>query len=106
MDDETQRFFDTEIPEPELDEGDLSASSDALSVSFAQVDSAEDYEAMADQLSRAADHCRRAAELILDDDIDAGCSHGIAAQGHVQRALRLFEDLSVRHAAWARVDQE
>ena len=93
MTDDTQRFFGDEPAQ-----ADLSASSDAISVSFAQVDSAEDFESMAHELRAAAEHCHRAAKHMLNGRVPRGCAHGFAAEGHMRRATRLLEELAIRHA--------
>lgn len=94
-DDDTDRYL--------ADETQLAPTSEAISVSFAQVDSAEDFEMMAEQLRSAAEHCRVAAQQMLKGDISRGCTHGFAAEGYMRRALRLLEELTIRHADLAEI---
>lgn len=79
-------------------EVDLSASSDAIEVSFALVDAADDYREMARQLRAAAEHCDVAAAHMVAGEIPRACAHGMAAQGHVVKAQRLMEERAVDHS--------
>ena len=96
-DDDTQRFFESV---------DLSASSDAISVSFAQLDSAEDFESMAADLRSAAEHCHTAAQHMLKGRVPRGCAHGFAAEGHIRKAMRAMDELTIRHAAHAHLSMD
>lgn len=97
---DTQRFFDG----PELG-ADLSNSSE-ITVSFARVDSAEELEDMAAELSRAADHCLVAAKHMIGNRVPKSCAHTFAAEGHIRKALRTLEKLAVRHADHALLGEE
>ena len=57
------------------------------------------HEAAAEELDRAAHHCRTAAEHFRDHEIPRAAAHAWAAFGHVTTAERSLRDQSVVHAS-------
>ncbi len=85
-------------PDSTSSDVELSASSDAIEVSFALVDAADDYREIARQLRAAAEHCDVAAAHMVAGEIPRACAHQVAAQGHIVKARRLLDGRAVEHS--------
>ena len=61
------------------------------------------YDEAADELDRAAGHCRVSAEHFRGDEVSRGAAHAWAAFGHVREALDRLEKQARIHATQARL---
>lgn len=73
--------------------GGASALSDATDAA------ARAYADAADELQRAAEHCRVAAQHYRDELIPRGAAHAWAAHGHVVSAQALLDEQARVHAS-------
>lgn len=58
----------------------------------------------AEQLERAAAHCRIAALHYSERDVPRGCAHAFAALGDLAQARSTIDGNAVVHAGKARID--
>ena len=65
------------------------------------VKAAEEYEELAVQLERAAQHARTAAAHMAQREVPRACAHALAAFGHLSSARATLEELAINHAARA-----
>ena len=70
--------------------------SDERAARLAEV--ARRYEVVADELERAAAHCRRAAEHFRAGEVPRGAAHAWAGYGHVRGATDALHELARTHA--------
>jgi hypothetical protein len=56
------------------------------------------YEAVADELDRAAEHARTAARHFRDGEVPRGAAHAWAVQGHVLEAREKLDAQAREHA--------
>jgi len=57
------------------------------------------YDEVADELQRALEHCRVAAQHFRDDVVPRGAAHAWAARGHLLRAEGLLDEQAREHAS-------
>ncbi len=60
--------------------------------------SAKQYEAIAEELLKAAAHCKTAARHFRSAEIPEGSAHAYAGWGHINKAEDLLKSESIKHA--------
>jgi hypothetical protein len=65
---------------------------------------AELYEQAAEELDRAARHCKVAADRFRDGNVPSGTAHAWAALGHVREAESHLDEQARQHRTKAQLD--
>jgi hypothetical protein len=65
---------------------------------------AELYDEAAQELDRAARHCKVAAGRFRDGDVPSGTAHAWAALGHVREAESFLDEQARQHRTKAQLD--
>ncbi len=60
--------------------------------------SAKQYDSIAQELVKAADHYRTAARHFRNQEIPRGSAHAYAGLGHINKAELLIKSESIKHA--------
>lgn len=60
--------------------------------------SAKQYEAIADELSKAAEHYKTAARHFRSKEVPRGSAHAFAGWGHINKAEDVLKSESIFHA--------
>jgi hypothetical protein len=66
---------------------------------------AESFEQAAQELEKAAAHCRIAAKRFEAHDVPRGCAHAFASVGHISKANKLIEANAEVHASFAQINE-
>ncbi len=64
----------------------------------------EEFAKIAEELQRAAEHCRTTSERFASHDVPSGCAHAFAALGHLSRAQAGIQTCAERHSLFARIN--
>jgi len=62
---------------------------------------AEEFERIAEELEKAAAHCRITAKRFGEHDIPRACAHLVAGLGHISKAQKGIEQCTETHSNFA-----
>ncbi len=61
-------------------------------------ESADRYEAIADELAKAVEHYQTAARHFRGEEVPRGCAHAFAGWGHINKAEAILKAEAIKHS--------